>query len=160
MIPAQKLMLYLCWNEHRAAWWISSAWPFMYCGDWWLHSCWMLPLQPHNTQQKKSGSSTVLCRSQWQKWWSTLLSPACSPCTSCVWREYECSHGVYQTALWEACFICNLTSVHTFPSFGTMYLPWPVFAGGMNVPVCFTMQCTVANRCPLGCDTGTPLMKL
>jgi hypothetical protein len=25
-----------------------------------------------------------------------------------------------------------------------------VRTGGMDVPVCFTLQCTVANRCPLG----------
>lgn len=95
------------WNEeYQVAWELPSA-----------HSSrlWRLfaPLHINVTSSfhyiwhKKSGSSTVLCRSLWQNFRERLLFPGYSPSTEWTWEWYSFSScSLYQIGLWERPVLC------------------------------------------------------
>jgi hypothetical protein len=82
-------------------WRVSSSMRIIQCH---FMSAVNIPLSVHNTKHKKSRSSTIPCRSQWQNWKWWLLFAGCSPYISCTWKYKQFLFAVHiKQHSWERC---------------------------------------------------------
>jgi hypothetical protein len=133
-------------------WWTLSNMRILQCSLVYIvYTVWSTPyakwlIIPQSTAQ--SGSLTILCSSCRQNWKQRVLFRGCSSCMLYRNRIQLLLMQKRQTHLYEVCLICNhgvaCIASNTSYSFCTLHLPWPTYAGDLNV-VSIKLQCTAAD---------------
>jgi hypothetical protein len=124
------------------------------CGDYLLHSLWILP--HHCTIYCIKSQVLHIFVSNQLTTGGRLLFPGCSHCTSCIWKVYNCpSCSICQTVLWEklisnaaqrvlvglACTASNTSS------FCILCLLEPTCASGVNALISLRLCCCTPVCC-------------